>query len=76
MMSLLDIHKIKGKNMSAKHETYIESAKAVPAIAGATVYGITLNEWVAIVTIGYVLIQGAFLLYKWYWDWQEKKSKK
>jgi len=60
--------------MSAKHETIIETGKAVPAIAGATVYGLTLNEVVAIVTILYVLIQGGFLVYKWYWDWQEKKQ--
>lgn len=60
--------------MSAKHETYIETAKAVPAITGATIYGLTLNEVVAIVTILYVFIQGAFLIYKWYWDWKEKKE--
>lgn len=66
----------RGSRMSAKNETYIETAKAIPAVTGATIYGFTLNELVAIVTILYVLIQAAFLLYKWYWDWQEKKEAK
>ena len=40
-----------------------------PAIAFAS--GSTLNEWVAIVTIIYVVIQGFFLLRdKW---WRDKK---
>ena len=40
-----------------------------PAIAFAS--GITLNDWVAIVTIIYVIIQGFFLLRdKW---WRDKK---
>ena len=40
-----------------------------PAIAFAS--GITLNDWVAIVTIIYVVIQGFFLLRdKW---WRDKK---
>ena len=62
--------------MSAKHETYIETGKAIPAIAGATIYGLTLNEIVAIATILYIIIQAAFLFYKWYWDWQEKKEQR
>jgi len=61
--------------MSAKHETYIQTGKSMPAIAGASIYGFTLNEVVAIVTIGYILIQVAFLFYKWYWDWQDRKNK-
>jgi uncharacterized membrane protein YebE (DUF533 family) len=69
-------HKLKGQNMSAKTETVIETGKAIPAVVGATIYGLTLNEIVAVVTILYVLIQAGFLIYKWYWDWQDKKSQK
>lgn len=65
----------KGKPcMDAKNETYIEVAKTVPAVTGVIISGFTLNEIVALVTIFYVLIQAGFLVYKWYWDWKEKKQ--
>jgi hypothetical protein len=48
-----------------KQETTIETAKAVPAVVGATIAGLTLNEVVAVVTIIYILLQAAFLIYKW-----------
>lgn len=43
----------------------IETVKAVPAVAGAAAYGITLNELVAIATLGYIALQAAYLVWKW-----------
>lgn len=45
-----------------------EIAKGVPAVAGATTYYLTLNEWVAIATLAYIALQAAFLIWKW---WRE-----
>lgn len=42
-----------------------EIAKGVPAVAGATTYYLTLNEWVAIATLAYIALQAAFLIWKW-----------
>lgn len=41
-------------------------AKVTPAIGGATFAGITLNEWVMIATLIYVVAQVGLLLPK-YW---------
>jgi hypothetical protein len=60
---------MKGVTMEAK----IETAKAAPALAGATYSMLTLNEWVAVVTILYVLMQMAYLVWKW---WHEAKAKR
>ena len=39
-------------------------AKTVPAIAGATIYGLTLQDWVAIATLVYVALQVGLLMPK------------
>lgn len=55
----------------------IAVVKAAPAVAGATLYSLTLQEWVAIVTIAYVLLQAGLLVPK-YWrmvrDWRNGKK--
>lgn len=48
-----------------KQETIIEAARATPAIVGAATATVTLNDMVALVTIVYVLMQAAYLVYKW-----------
>lgn len=61
---------------SMKQETIIETARAVPAVVGATAATVTLNDVVAIVTIIYVLLQGAYLIYKWRRDIKEHRAAK
>ena len=51
---------------TVKHEAVEQTIKTTPAVAGATIASFTLNEWVAIVTIIYAIIQTAFLLWRWY----------
>lgn len=62
--------------MDMKHETLIQTGKALPAIGGAWYAIETLNDVVAIVTIIYVVIQTGFLLNKWFWARQDRKADK
>lgn len=55
--------------MTTKHDTLVEVAKGAPAVAGATLASLTLNEWVAAATGIYILVQIAYLLRKW---WREE----
>ena len=49
-----------------------QAARAAPAAAGAVASAITMSEWVAIVTITYVVVQAGYLLWKWRWEHIEK----
>ncbi len=51
---------------SVRQDTAIETMKAVPAVTGATLATLTLNEWVAVATFIYICLQSAFLLWKWH----------
>lgn len=39
----------------------VEVARISGAVAGVTIYGITLNEWVAIATLVYLILQMVIL---------------
>lgn len=58
-------------------EEELAIAKTVPAIAGATIYGLTLQDWVALVTLVYIALQVGLLVPK-YWrlfrDWQRRRK--
>lgn len=54
-----------------KTEFTSEAIKGTPAVAGALASALTLNEWVAIATGVYILVQVAYLLRKW---WREEKD--
>jgi len=47
-------------------EEQVTVAKIAPAVAGATIYGLTLQDWVAIATLVYVALQVGLLVPK-YW---------
>lgn len=53
-------------NSSLKQDTISEAGKAVPAISGAVYSSLTLNEWVALATLIYIVIQAIVLLHKHY----------
>lgn len=58
-----------------KTETVTEAVKGAPAVAGAVATVMTLNEWVAIGTCIYIVIQVAYLVRKWWReesDWRRK----
>lgn len=47
----------------------LEVTKASPP---AIVAALTLNEWVAVATILYIVLQGAYLIWKWRREWVAK----
>jgi len=49
-----------------KFEIQNQTVNAVPALGGAMLYSITLNEIVAIVTVIYIVLQMAYLIWKWH----------
>ncbi|WP_071058125.1 hypothetical protein [Pelistega sp. MC2] len=56
-------------------ETKAAVMKMSVAGAGASLYGLTLNEWMALVTIFYVVMQIGLLIPK-YWELIFKRGKK
>jgi hypothetical protein len=56
------------------NEEELALAKTSPAIAGAMIYGLTLQDWVAIATLVYVALQVGLLVPK-YWrlfcEWRQ-----
>ncbi|NDD85364.1 hypothetical protein EBZ38_13965 [bacterium] len=61
-----------------KSDVLSEAAKAAPPIAittAVTIGGLTLNEWVAIATLLYVVLQSGWLIWKWYHAIKERKDK-
>lgn len=54
-----------------KVQTGIAGVKMTPAIGGAVWYSFTLQEWVAIVTIIYVVLQIGLLLPKYCKNFKE-----
>lgn len=52
--------------MDVRQDTVDAVARVAPAIGGAWYSVMTLNDWVAVVTILYVLLQIGLLLPKYY----------
>lgn len=50
-------------------EAAMEAVKAVPPL---TIYTLTLNEWLAVATILYIVLQAAYLVWKWRRDAKAK----
>lgn len=44
----------------------VKAAPAVAATAAVKVLGLTLNEWVAAITILYILLQMLWLIFRWW----------
>jgi hypothetical protein len=62
-----------GACMSADaQDTMVAAMKAAPPVAVTSahwLFGLTLNDWVAIFTIVYVLLQTALLIYNFLCGW-------
>jgi hypothetical protein len=53
-----------------------EGAKSAPpvVVAGtAWLFGLTLNDWVAIGTLLYLALQGGFLIWRWFREYKKKE---
>lgn len=53
------------------NDVAVQVAKGAPAVAGAIAASLTLNQWVAIATGIYIIIQCLYLIRKW---WREEVS--
>lgn len=60
----------RGLSKNMKLEFQQESIKAAPAVAGTVYSTVTLNEWVAIATLIYILLQTGYLLWKWHKEYK------
>ncbi|MFC4158295.1 hypothetical protein [Chitinimonas lacunae] len=51
-----------------KHEIAAEAARAVPpvSVAGISLAGVALADWVLIATLAYTLVQLGFVAHKWH----------
>lgn len=56
---------MQGNFHNMRTATAIETAKAAPAVVGTSISILTLNEAVAVVTLIYILLQMAYLIWKW-----------
>lgn len=56
-----------------KNEVLTEALKSAPpiSVAGATIAGISLQEWVLVLTAVYTLLQLAYFLRKRYKEYQD-----
>lgn len=62
----------KASPLMITHEIGAAGLKASPPVAAAV---FTMNEWVAIATVLYILLQGAYLLWKWRGEWLARNPK-
>ena len=60
-----------------KSDIASEAIKAAPPVAittAVTIGGLTLNEWVAIATLLYIVLQSGWLVWKWFHAIKDKKN--
>lgn len=62
------------ENRELLQDIKVESAKGGVAVAGAGVSLLTLNQWVALATLAYILVQLAVLVHKHYWSIQDRRK--
>lgn len=50
------------------NDVFQAAGKAAPPVAyvGVSLAGISLPDWVALATLGYILLQVAHLIWRWY----------
>jgi hypothetical protein len=51
----------------------VKSAPPVVVAGTAWLFGLTLNDWVAIGTLLYLALQGGFLVWKWVREYKNKE---
>lgn len=57
-----------------RDQTFAEAAKGTPAVVGTIYSAVTLNETVAALTCIYILLQIAYLTWKWRKEAKSGKS--
>ena len=49
-------------------------AATMKALPPLTVWTLTLNEWVAVATVAYLILQGSYLIWKWRREWTRREG--
>lgn len=57
-----------------RQESAVEAVKAAPAVVGTTYSMLTLNEWVAVATLLYIVLQVGVLVHKHYHFVKDKRK--
>lgn len=58
-------------------EAAVQGAAATPPVAvttAAVMGGLTLQEWMAVATILYIVLQAGFLLWRWHRAWRKAQA--
>lgn len=63
------------KDFDLKHETLEQTVRAAPAVGGTALSIMTLNEWVALATLIYILVQTIILVHKYILYLQDRKKR-
>lgn len=61
--------------MNFDNEVKVETAKGSIAVIGASLAALTLQEWVALATLVYIVLQVGLLLPKYYGLFKKKPAK-
>lgn len=57
-----------------EHITELAKDSPLPAVAGLTLWGMSLNDWVLVLTLGWAVISIASAAWDFYWKIQERKN--
>lgn len=55
-------------------ELISQGKKALVAVVGTAASALTLNQWVMLLTGCYVVLQFAYLSWKWRVEWSDRRS--
>lgn len=58
------------ENIKQEVTTQIIAAAPAASVIGASLAGVTINEWLAGISICFILLQAAYLLWKWYKEYK------
>lgn len=59
-----------------QHQDKVDAARMAVGAGGAVIYGLTLNQWVAIATLIYLTLQIGLLVPRYWTMWQKYKKKR
>lgn len=52
-------------------EVGVAVAKTLPPV---TLWALTLNDWLALFGIGYIILQAMYLVWKWVREWRKARA--
>lgn len=64
-------------NAESRHDSMVQAVNSMPSVAvvGATVAGLHVNDWLAIIGIVFILLQAAYLIWRWRRDARRERDR-